>query len=1542
MDLYRFYEKVIILLGFSYHTIRFSFFSIVFEDFIISQSLTVIQKKEKMNKLIFTLSCLLLLTSFSHAQRLSEFSEVPAEYLKQLGEFMTSSKRKVMEESFRDYEKQFKAGVFNEEDFAIILKTSNMMLQQKMKAAPFFKSYLDCLTIIKKGGDMEAVANRFKDWHLVLESMLSDIRDRKLNPYRDFLKFSHTFFSQNVLRTSKSGVNWSARADKYEMRYEDKQPVIAYEKLDLISFRKTDTIVILGTTGHFLPVKQLWKGQGGVVNWARFGMAKKIYCELEDYEIEVKKSLYKVKKVTLHYPDLFPNEPITGSLQDKITTENKATGSSYPRFESDLKVLKIDNIGEGIKYVGGFRLHGTTVYGYGSKKNKARLTLFDKNQQTSFKGASELFVIRKGERIAAERLEMVLYLNQDSIYHPSVNIKFDILNREMELYRGKRGSDRNPFFNSLHQVNVDVDNLEWHMDTGEILLGKSAVSFANQSEVKFESFNFFEEGEFRRIQNIATTNPLYVIRYFVDEEGSNVISAKNLAAKINPRFEEENIQSLLYDLVAKGFINYDSDESLVEVKDKVFHYTDANAEKVDYDVLRIESKSDSTNALLNMNDNSIRTNGVRNVELSSTQKVALKPNGTELVIKENRDLDYDGKMFAGFTTFIGKDFHYIYEKHQVLLDSIRFFDMFVPTGEEDENGEKIAMSIGSRIEHAQGVLLVDAPNNRAGKEDIPIFPSFNSTGPSYIFYDDRNNRSYKRDSFYFQLDKFNFNALDDFEKEDLQFKGTMVSANIFPDFKEAVVLREEDSSLGFVSQTPPEGYPCYSEKGNYTGAIDLSNNGFRGKGSLKYLTASLASEDILFRPKQMTATADRFDLQEDRNSAVPFPQAVGYDVSIDWLPYKDSMYIYTKEKPFELFKANDHTVKGTLILTPGGLKATGEFNWEKGILTSRLMSFGANSVRADTANLQIKAFGANEFAFDTRNVNTNLDFDEFIGRITANSDELSTTMPYNQYQTSMNELYWNMKEETVVFKNEGKEYGEFRSIHPDQDSLSFLGKTAFYDLKTNELKIGGVPHIRTCDAFVYTEAGDVEIKKGGVMTTLENAQIVADTSNKYHVINKATVNVLGAKDYRAKGYYEYNIGDKQQEIYFENIIGTRVGKGKRSEKKTVTRAKGTVKEKDKFYIDHKTLFQGEIALSADSKNLEFDGFAHLDAPLAKGLEWFSIKSKADKNDLTIQYDKPKNLRGETVKTGFYLSKEQATIYPRVMMPTFLRKDRPIIDAKGVFKYKPKTDEFVFGDSLKVTTFERRGNKITYSVKDNSVKAEGSMNIGSGLDYISVKSAGIAESPLDGTQGNFKAEVMAGISMIIPEKLLKIMVTDIIASSYDARPVDYLKDIEFYEKVLSEFISKDKDLINAIKKMKNEGMDLSKKYDQFSFLFSKIPLKWNSEYQSFISSKDELALASVNGSRINRMLTSYVEFKMPSNEDDRVYIYIKSPSGFFYYFGFKQGIMSTVSSNTKFMDELLGMKEKELIVKMGDGEPYEIQAAEMGRANMFVNRVKTGR
>jgi hypothetical protein len=1494
---------------------------------------------------------LLLFSQNIVAQRLEKFSDDNVEFVRQLQDYMTAAKSQTMDELFKTFEKNFKSGVYSEEEITRIKQTANLMLGQRMTANPYFSAYLTALNLVKND---ELGESRFKAWHNVVDGMLNSVENRRLKPIQDFFEFSAGFFERKALRISDLGTNWLVNAPRYEMVFENKLPFIKFDKLDLIASRRADSIMIKNTSGVYSPVEEIWRGKGGIVTWERLGLGKDVYAELSDYEFETKKSLYDVKSVRMYYPLFFGTTPVEGSFSDKLVSQNDVTEGSYPRFESKEEVLEIKNLGKGIRYTGGFRLQGTTIYGFGSKKTRAQITLSNDRNTLVYRGKAELFTIKQEERIVGESVESTIYFGADSIYHPSVNFRFEIPTKELQLSRGKRGSDRNPFYNSLYKVNIDAEKLDYPLSKDSIYIGKRSLGIAKSATPSvFESLNYFQEADYRRIQNISTTNPIALMKVAYQETGERTIDAEVLAKKLNPKFSVENISSLLYDLVSKGFINYDADEQMVELKDKIFHYADASQKKVDYDILRVSSETEETNAIFDLKDNSMAINGVPNIELSFSQKVGFRPFGDVVKMKNNRDMDFNGKLFAGFSTFLGNDFHFEYDKFHIKTDSVRYFDLFLPTGNVDKEGKPEAYSIGSRLEYLNGVLLVDAPANKSGREDIAIFPSFESKKNSFVYYDYEGTQggAYTRDSFYFKLDPFSFSSLDKFTQADIKFKGTMFSSDIFPVYKETLVIRE-DTSLGYVTKTPAAGYANYKGKGNYTGAIDLSNKGFLGKGTLSYLGAKIDSEDLIFKPKQLTGSAERFDLEEDRKSAIEVPQVRGFDVTIDWRPYKDSMYVSSKEAPFELFKEGRHTLKGTLILTPGGLKGKGLFDWDKASMNSKLFSFGANSATADTTDLKIKAFNADALALSTSNLNGNVDFDKQKGTFKANAEFLTTTLPYNQYETSFNEFDWDMKEETVTFKVFEGKMGSFRSIHPDQDSLYFQGKSALYDLKTNQLKIGGVPYIVTSDAFVYPEKGDIEVQPGAVISELTNAKIVADTVNQYHVINRARVNILGKKEYRASGFYEYNIGDKKQEIEFAEIVGTRIGEGSHSEKRSVTRARGEIKDRQHFYIDHKTLFQGTISLSAEKPNVRLDGFAQIQSETLPAKHWFSISCEGDKNDLAIAYNTPLNPEGEQLFTGLFLSKETATAYPRVMMPVFFRKDRPVLQVKGIMQYDEKQDKFIFGDSLRMLggSSVLKGNQLVFDNKTGKINMEGKLLFGSALKYVSIDAAGkvkteFGELVVDTTLGTsamnskMDVEAMLGAKFIVPEALLKIIITDFKSSTFDANPIVYAKEMDFYRKAVADMFPDNEDLRKSIADISLGTLTIPKKYNPYTFLFDKAPMKWDVDYQSFVSTKSKIGLMSIDGEPLNTVVTAYIEAKMPTNEDDRLYVYIKSPSQLYYFFGYKQGILSVVSNNTRFMETLAGMKDKERIIKMPDGENYEVQAVTPETATSFVNRAE---
>ncbi|MEM9888473.1 MAG: hypothetical protein AAF849_21440, partial [Bacteroidota bacterium] len=1441
------------------------------------------------------------------------------------------------------------SGVYSEEEIKSIIFVSNQMMSMRMQANTVFRDYIDALVVIKNGvADSE---QRLAEWQNVLNQILEGIVNKKTRVYTNFLKFSKKFYESGALRASQRATSWTARQSNYSVKYADKQPYVEFESTDLIAVRLKDSIQIHQTSGRYFPTSEEWIGKSGTVKWSdRFSdLGEDVYAEFPDtFRIQMNTSLYSVQNAKLKYPLYFGDKFIRGTFEDKIVSDSK--DADYPKFESNKKILNIDNIGQGIYFVGGFRLNGLTVYGYGTKEKRANLKIYDdKEERLIYEGSSERVIIKRGEFLIGNDVESNIYFNQDSIYHPAVNIRFNIEDKTLQLNRIKEGNGKNPFFSSVHKMNFDAENIFVYFRKDSVEIGKRGIAFDTKKEVYFESLKFFSEGEYLRNKGISDYSAIDIIAVTSEREDTKVIDADLIASRINSKFTGENIKGELYELVAGGFIDYDDEKQIIYVKEKLLHYANANQGKVDFDPLRIMSDTEDVNATLNLKNSEISATGIRAIEFSRKQRVAILPDSSNVTIRENRDMNFDGKLFAGFSTITGKGFDFEYDRYLIDLDSVQYFDLYIPTGELDERNQPVALPLGSRIEGLNGVLLIDAPSNKSGREDIEIFPSFQSKQKSYVYYDQKEIRQgvYKRDSFYFELDKFSFNHLDKFTARDIIFPGTLYSFDIMAPFEESLIVRDEDQSLGFTHSTPEAGYALYKEKGNYMGIIDLSNRGLTGEGDLTYLGATVFSDDIVFKPYQLTASAKTFEHAENRTDEVQTPKISGLDAAIDWRPYKDSMYVQTKEKPFEVYQSAEHTLDGTLILTPGGVKGIGKLDWSKAAMNSPLFAFGANSVTADTTTLNIKAEDGTETALSTKDMNANVDFDEGQAAFEANTEKAITKLPYNRYETSINSFAWDMNAEEVRFQSDASKLGTFLSVHPDQDSLRFKGQSAFYDLKTNELQIGGIPHIVAADAFIYPDSSSVTVLPEAVITTLENAKIVADTVNQNHVINRATVNILGKRLYTASGFYEYNIGNNKQEIEFSEIKGEPVGKGKYKEKRVATRATGTVAAEDSFYIDLKTEFQGTISLSSDSKALFFDGFARLDEEKLPQRQWFRLRSEGNKEDLIIKYNEPKNQEGVPLETGFFLSKETGIAYPSMMGILAFRKDRALLPVKGRMKLDPKRDEFIFADSSKMVNLDAlTGNKLVFSNKTGKIRGEGKFDIGSGLKYIDIEAAGFMNTemvPVDsgGLMPNYQvdAEFMATVDLILPDKLLDIMVKDLRSAAFESQAINFIKEPNFYRKATSELFPSNKEIDLAIQEVNRGALNLPAKHNNHTFVFAKLPMKWNTEYQSFVTKGSKVGLVSIKGELFNYVYKGYVECRMPTNGDDRLYIYLESPTGTSYYFGFKQGILSITSSNTAFIQAAEALKAKEVILKMDDGETYEIQLVSPGISNMFINRVK---
>ncbi len=1533
------------------------------------------------NRLFFTL------LSFIFLAGLVAQEAVPADYLEELETFTTASQNKAANEAFTNFTRLFLSGAFTEAEQAAIVLSTRKMQERKVRSQGGFVDYYACLEQIKNAENGE---QQFKEWHTVLNAILDEAKFTVLRVDK-FLKLSRNFLYNRILDEQLGGNDWTVSGGVVSWSY-DGQPKLLVRQLDRLSLRsRLDSLEIIETQIEVDLLAGEAKGQGGKVDWQKVGLPPEVNADLVHYSFGTNKSGYTASEAKMRYPAYFGNKEMVGTFQNQASSADQKAGQPFPQFTSQDGYVEIKNVGEGIELAGNFEIRGNTVYAIGDEGRKAavQLSIDDQSGQRKLFGRAERFTIRQAERIGGEEVETTIYFGKDSLYHPSVTLKVDIPQRIVQLIRTKSGNDRNPFYHSLNKVNIYSDYLDIYLNQDSILIGKPTISFIDKGAVRVESEDFFSKNDYYRIQNIAESNPLALMLSLRNQEvGSDFIDTDRIAKALNPKFTTDNIQSLLFELVADGFITYDVDEKQVRLKPKVAHYVRADRGEKDFDRIQINSETSESNGVINLRTGEITLEAVKPLEFNKPKRIAVQPAGERITISGDRDFDFHGKVFAGYAIMLGNDFHFKYAPYHIVMDSIRYLDLFIPDPNSDPK-KPTALSIASRIEHVTGTLLLDAPKNKSGKQDIDIFPALKSDKTAYIYYDKGDaNSAYQRDSFYFEVAPFNFNSLHKLNEADVKFKGQLNSGGIFPLIEETVSL-QEDGSLGFISPTEESGASLYRGRGNYQGDINLSNAGLSGKGQLSYIGAEVNSEDIRFELDRATASAEVFNLEEASSPRV-LPQVRGNGVNIDWRPYSDSLLINSTEKePFHLFKSGSHDFDGTLVLTPEGLKGSGQLDWPAASMNSKAIEFGTFSATADTATVRIRSLESDErLALSTENVNTTLDFEKGKGDFKSNTNALTTSLPYNQFQTSIEEFNWDMNGNTIGFQAKDGEKGRFTSTHPDQDSLTFLGKEATYDLSSSMLQVKGVEFIKSADAFIYLADGKVQVEPAAKITTLENAKIIADSVNQYHVINRATVDILGRRKYKASGFYEYNVGPHQQELELQNITGEPIGKGKYSDKATATRAEGKVEEGTSFYIDHKTLFRGTINLDASSKNLYFDGYAKIEAVHLKRPQWFTVESEGDKKNLTLKIDSPKDVESFPLHTGFYLGKKSRRIYPILLQTKEARVDHGILPITGVFKYDEERDIFLFGDSSRVIQNSPIGNLLQLDNRVGKLKGEGMLGVGSRMNYIKVKSYGriemevpseafsIAEEEEEAPQEAPKAptddimlldeeeekkeetsltitapiaaaypdaniDMMAAIDIQLPGKLLSMMANDIKAASFASPSLNLVSDGEFYRDGVRNLFPAGKELEAALQGMALGYIDLDKKINPHTLLFSRLKVRWNQDYQSFVSTEKTTGLVSLGGESINKMLEIHTEFKMTSSDnDDRFYIYIKSPSELFYFFGFKDGILNVASNNTSFMDELGTMKAKDLVLKMPDGGTYEILPVELSTASTFLRRVQS--
>jgi hypothetical protein len=922
--------------------------------------------------------------------------------------------------------------------------------------------------------------------------------------------------------------------------------------------------------------------------------------------------------------------------------------------------------------------------------------------------------------------------------------------------------------------------------------------------------------------------------------------------------------------------------------------------------------------------------------------VAIYPKNQKIVMKKDRDFSFAGTVKAGLFTFYGEAFKFSYDTFKISLSNINSLEIKVQTEERNMYNDPVLALLQNKIEIITGDLYIDDRNNKSGLQNFPQYPIFESYENSFVYYDEPEifDGVYKKDSFYFELDPFVIDSLDNFSVEGLRFDGKFYSSNIFPPFRDAIYKRP-DFSLGFRRNTPEEGFPLYSGKGTYYNIIDLSNKGLKGSGTLDYLTTSTKTDSIIFFPDSTKILAKDFTIAQ-KSTGIEFPELASTDVYITWLPYEDIMKAEPTKGPFNMF-GNNSLFSGSIIIKPTGLSGGGIMNLEKAELRSNLFSFNANSFSADTTSFSLKSLNKTDFNFITENLKGKIDFSSQSGNFSSNESLTIARFPKNLYVSYLDKFDWNIaKDELEIVSSpqvdttaslEIKKLAELKdddlpgalymSIHRSQDSLRFTSTKAIYSLRDSTILASEVEYIKVADALVYPYEKDVTIGHMAKINTLQNAEIIANSENRFHRIYNAKVNIKGRYNYTGTGDYDYEDenGDIQNIHYTDIFVD--------SSFQTV--AKGKINIEDNFTLSPVFQFQGDAILYANRKYLTFKGGVKLEhncPETSKHYAFFESEINPDSVYIPIS-NTTQSVKGRDLFAASFITKDSSHIYSRFIDRRRDPNDVALIRATGFLIYNKNSNKYIVAEKSKLDDPDTTGNLINLH-KDFCIQhAEGKIDLGIELGQVKLNQAGSVNHLLDINE--IKTELIIALDFFFSEDALDTLVSEL-QSSRLLQPMS--SSSRFFEKNMNELYgNKDyKEFNNQIMLYANEAK--LPKSTQHTFVIGNVKLQWHTETGSYLN-YGKIGIATINNKPINKYVEGYFQL-LKRRSGDLMKFYFELPNNEYYYFTYSRGVMQTLSNNQDFVNAIQNLKKKARKQKTPRGEtPYRyIIATEQNKAQFL--------
>src|SRR5574344_618753 len=1305
------------------------------------------------------LCCTLMSVSFAQKSHFTEFNNqgLPDQMLEYLNQATSDKEKKSANETLI---KTFRV-IYNDMNLETkdrLVEISNVVLKLKVRPLPDVYNFVSTLSSFYNFTNDRA---NFNEWLSCIEYIQS--RNKKVKDFTDFIDFTSSFLTDRTLYQSRYSLWQTQNGIPFELKLQNGQITLNFNK----PFRSyyssdQDNGTIYGTTGTYYYFDNRWVGRGGRLNWDRTGIpTTACWAVLNRYESITKFPKFTADSVMFTNTNYF-NTPIMGRVEEALSAKQEPEKYSFPKFRSYQKDFQLKNILPGVDYSGSFMMNGSKFI-TSDTKNPATL-IFYRNGQRFITVQSVKFTITFN-KVVSENAAVKIYLGPDSIANNGITVRYRAAAKQVTLINSSKRNYYSPYSNTYHNLDMYCESIVWKMNDDLLdmsMLGQSC----DQTFSTFESNRYYSEAKFRAIQGIDELNPVVrVYRYmqsrgmvydFYIDEFAQAIQLDIMQAKL-----------MIHNLASSGFVSYNESDGRVYVKDKLVDYNRAFTKSknldYDYDAITLESSSTGSNAQLDLATNNLRMHGVKRFVVSDSQQVAIFPLKGDLVVHKNRDIEFSGHINAGRfiayvtnATFLYNDFRLELPK----VDSMYFYVTKFNNPQEEH-------IVYTPLYNLVGNIQIDEPTNHSGLKRTKDFPIFTSTKDSYVFYDrsDIYGGTYKRDRFYYTIHPFVIRNMDDFLTDSLVFNGVLTSAGIFPDIKEPLKV-QHDYSLGFIVETPRSGYDAYGGKGHYKSTIDLSYQGFRGRGELGYLSATIRSKDFVFMPDSMIAVSDTFFVKEDAT----FPDIRNGRCRQHWFPYQDSMRVVQLQNgsPFKMYRG-EALLAGYTTLRPAGATARGAITIGEGTVESAHFALATRHMDANVSTFTLRSDVYKNIAFYATNMKSHVDYDKHQADFTANTEISRTELPLLSYAAYVDKFSWAIDKKELALLNSHSESSmgleglslrerfahteqpgaHFISTDPKRDSLQFYSVHSSYRYNSGQLSCRQVFVLNSADAVIAPAGDSLHISAGGNVGLMKKSQILANRSNRYHLFYDADVLVESASKYSAKGYIDYvDESNKTQKIYLTEIAPNNNG---------TTVGDGFVSDSANFTLNEAFGFAGKVRVEADKEFYYFDGgirLIHQCMP-ADQLGLLAYASYLDPKHIFVPVPEiPTDWKGNRITASILFDKN---LQPHGAFLTNERAaDNELMGAHGFLLYNSDSNTYMIASRNKLDDPDNVVDRyLTLNTKSCKITGEGPINFNVKQNFVHLFSYGTATLNTHDDEATELNSIL-GFTFPIDEKVIATM------------------------------------------------------------------------------------------------------------------------------------------------------------------------------------------